>query len=68
MPPLEAIEFLNDRDIRTRANKLGTFRARAIPQFQVTMRRWDMMLSLADGNGKRTPGNIQFVSSFVYPG
>jgi hypothetical protein len=33
-----------------RASRLGAFRARAIPQFQVTMRRCAMFLSLADGS------------------
>jgi hypothetical protein len=32
------------------AKKLGAFRARAIAQFQVTMRRRAMFLSLADGS------------------
>jgi hypothetical protein len=44
------------------ANKLGAFRARAMPQFQVTMRRCAMFLSLAER------GNIQLVSSFVSRG
>jgi hypothetical protein len=40
--------FLNGRDSGCRPNRLGAFRARGMPQFQVTMRRRAMFLSLAE--------------------
>ena len=46
--------LLNDRNVRIErlsANRVDAFRARAMPQFQVTMRRRAMFLSLVERIG-----------------